>query len=382
MRSVDSPKTRFQARALVTIFLASGLAACGSAGGGGVASVASLPVNGPQDDYPILVGEPYEVAGTHYTPADVLNYDEVGYLTLDPGTIGYTGAHHTLPVPSYAEVTSLETGRTVLVRLERRGPMDSNHLLALSPAAMAQLGGNMETPVRVRRVNPPEAQRVMLRRGDAAPLRMDTPSSLLTVLRRRLPESGSASLAANAAPPQTIETVEVAASTATPAAAEVPAAEAATLATEAALAVVEPAAEVSAEPVAEVAAAVPDAPAELVTEEATFAEVFETESAAEAVAVAEGVEAAEVAETPEIGAVAQVPQVPQVLEGGFLVQAAAFANPDNAQRAANVLGGQVSQSGDYYRVRTGPFATRGEAEASLANVRRAGYSDARILTSG
>jgi rare lipoprotein A len=33
-------------------------------------------------------------------------------------------------------------------------------------------------------------------------------------------------------------------------------------------------------------------------------------------------------------------------------------------------------------VRTGPFATRGEAEASLAKVRAAGYRDARIYTSG
>jgi len=360
MRSVNSPKTRFQARALVTIFLASGLAACGSSGGGSsVASIPAMPANGPQADYPILVGAPYEVAGTRYAPADVLNYDEVGYLILDPGTMGYTGSHHTLPVPSYAEVTSLETGRTVLVRLERRGPMDSNHLLALSPAAMAQLGGNMETPVRVRRVNPPEEQRVMLRRGDAAPLRMDTPSSLLSVLRRRLPATGSASLAANTPRPHAIETVELAASTAPPATADVPVIESPA-----------PAAEIAASPLPELAPleAFAAAPAE-----ESFAEAFEPEQPVEVVEVAEATEAAEL----EPAAAA-----PQPVEGGFVVQAAAFANPDNAQRAANAIGGMVTQSGDYYRVRTGPFATRGEAEASLANVRRAGYSDARILTSG
>jgi len=283
--------------------------------------------------------------------------------------------------------------------------MDSNHLVALSPAAMAQLGGNTETPVRVRRVNPPEAQRMMLRRGDAAPLRMDTPSSLLTVLRRRLPESGSASLAANAAPPQAIETVEVAASAATPAAAQLPATEpavdAATPTPAGELAAAEPVSEMPAAPAGEtppeVAAAEPvapvapvPAPADPAAEEETFAAVFETEQPAQAVAVAEAVqppeavEPAEVVEAPE-GEAAEgeaVAQAPQVLEGGFLVQAATFANSDNAQRAANALGGQISQSGEYYRVRTGPFATRGEAEASLANVRRAGYSDARILTSG
>jgi rare lipoprotein A len=47
-----------------------------------------------------------------------------------------------------------------------------------------------------------------------------------------------------------------------------------------------------------------------------------------------------------------------------------------------VLGGKVTRSGQYFRVRTGPFATRGEAEASLAKVRAAGYRDARIFTSG
>lgn len=334
MRSADSPGYRFHAPVLVTIFLAAGLVACGPAGDGRIASASSLPVNGPQADYPILVGQPYEVAGTTYTPADVLNYDEVGYLALDAGTLGYTGSHHTLPVPSYVEVTSLESGRTVLVRLERRGPMTTNHVVALSPAAMAQLGGNVETPVRVRRVNPPEDHRAMLRGGNAAPLRMDTPATLLSVLARRLPASGSASLAARAEPPAPLERVEIAASSAT-----------------------------TADP--PVIAAAPVRVGD---------------------SLADGSDA-----QAEIGIVAETVQAdtspspvssPVDAEAGFIVQAASFANPDNARRAANRLSGQVWRSGQYYRVGTGPFSTRGEAEASLANVRRAGYSDARILTSG
>ena len=62
------------------------------------------------------------------------------------------------------------------------------------------------------------------------------------------------------------------------------------------------------------------------------------------------------------------------------MQAAAFADRSRADRVARDIGGQVTQAGRFYRVRTGPFATRGEAEASLANVQRAGYSDARIFT--
>ncbi len=362
MRLVDSLNTRSGARALVTIFLASVVTACGTTGSINTASVEAMPTNGPQADYPILVGDPYEIAGTAYTPADVLNYDEVGYLTLDPDTAGYSGSHHTLPVPSYAEVTSLETGRTVLVRLERRGPMTTNHLVALSPAAMAQLGGSVETPVRVRRVNPPEAQRAMLRAGEATPLRMDTPSSLLTVLQRRLPDSGSASLALNAEAPSQIETVELAASTALPEEAGMPPGNDTSALADAQVAEAEPA---TVEPMI--------APNQAVTaaERRDFAAAFETSGIVP--------EQAEPVETP---VAASIEAPPPQIEGGFIVQAAAFANMDNARRAADSLGGAISQSGQYYRVRTGPFSTRGEAEASLANVQRAGYSDARILTSG
>jgi rare lipoprotein A len=69
-------------------------------------------------------------------------------------------------------------------------------------------------------------------------------------------------------------------------------------------------------------------------------------------------------------------------EGAFVVQVAALRSFDRAQRVASSIGGQVSQTGSLYRIRTGPFATRGQAEASLAKVRAAGYSDARIFTNG
>src|SRR5690606_16877135 len=102
---------------------------------------------GPAADYPVVIGEPYRVGSRLHTPADTLNYDEVGYVAADTG-IGVSGAHHTLPLPSYAEVTSLETGQTILVRLERRGPMTGDALVGLSSAALAQLGAAEGTPVR------------------------------------------------------------------------------------------------------------------------------------------------------------------------------------------------------------------------------------------
>ena len=297
------------------------LAGCSSMSGGSAPIVASAnaSANGPQADYPVLVGEPYTIDGTTFTPSDGLNYDEVGYLAAQTGAQGITAAHHTLPVPSYIEVTSLETGRTILARVEQRGPMHSTHLLALSPAAMAQLGTSEDTPVRVRRVNPPEEQRAALRAGAEAPLRMETPMSLVNVLKRQLP---AAPVGANRAP----EVIEQAFVPTAP----------------------------SPEPQAQAEAVAPPEPA--------------PEPAATALAPSE----------PETPPAASAPTITD----GFVVQAAAFSDQGNAERAASALGGNVTQSGRYYRVRTGPFATRAEAEASLAKVRAAGYSDARIFTNG
>ena len=325
----DGRKARF-VRLAAALIPALALGACGIVGGGsgpaeGLA-VAAVPNPGPQGDYPVVVGDPYSVAGTSYTPEDVLNYDQVGFLAADAGggdTV--SGSHHTLPLPSYVEVTSLETGRTILVRLERRGPMNSNELVALSPGALAQLGGAAGAPVRVRRVNPPEEQRALLRAGGPAELRMDTPRSLVEILKRKLPGQG-------AAPVRT--------------------------------AAVEPVQSPSPAPVTVAAAPAPQP----------------VRTGAPALPPLETRAAPSVAPAP---APAPSPaRQPAASRGAFVVQAAAFSTADRANRAARVLEGEVVPSGQYFRVRTGPFATRGEAEASLAKVRAAGYSDARILTNG
>jgi rare lipoprotein A len=79
---------------------------------------------------------------------------------------------------------------------------------------------------------------------------------------------------------------------------------------------------------------------------------------------------------------ASVASRPAVANGAYLVQAATMSTLDRAQKVAGAIGGSVSRAGQYFRVRTGPFATRAQAEASLAKVRSAGYSDARISTNG
>ena len=64
--------------------------------------------------------------------------------------------------------------------------------------------------------------------------------------------------------------------------------------------------------------------------------------------------------------------------GTLVVQAGAFSVRGRAEQVAQAVGGVVSLSGRVWRVRCGPFASRGGAEAALARAKAAGYSEARI----
>lgn len=175
-------------------------------------------------DFPVKLGEPFTIGGKTYTPEDMPYYDEVGYASwygaeragqsTANGEIfvasAVSGAHKTLPLPSYVEVTALDSGRTILVRINDRGPFANDRLIDLSEGAARQLGIAPQgvAAVRVRRVNPPEQERAALRSGLPATARLDTPESLLKVLRDKLakqpkplsqPRSGPAAVAAGPA---------------------------------------------------------------------------------------------------------------------------------------------------------------------------------------
>jgi rare lipoprotein A len=290
------------------------LAACG---GGAIDSTPALAAGGPgpAGDYPVVVGPAYSVGGTTYTPVDSMNFDSVGRAEVgSEGGNTVTAAHHTLPLPSYVEVTSLDTGRTILVRVERRGPMHSNSTIELSPGAAAQLGmvGQARAAVRVRRVNPIEPERAVLRAGEAAPARMDTPKSLLGVLYRKLDAQ---------------EGVTRPALDATPAPAPAPAPA--------------PKPDKGKKP-KPVPAPVPvPAPA------------------------------------PKPAPVPAPARAPAA-KGKFVIQVGAFSNQANAKAAATKTGGSASLAGKLWRVRMGPFASEADARAALAKAKAAGYSDARI----
>ena len=332
---------------------------------------------GPSADYPVVVGDAYRVGAKTYTPADTLNYDEVGHAIPEAG-IGVTASHHTLPLPSYVEVTSLDTNEDRAPSVERRGPMTSDALIALSPMALTQLGGSAGTPVRVRRVNPQEEERAMLRIGQGAPNRMDTPESLLAVLKRKLPANGSAQLAAASSPatPRALAQVPLAPSQA---ARELPASPSPQASSRPSAPVVPASASPASlprpalPPLGRAAGASMPAPANQPTVVARL-----EQPAPQPVRAVPPPSPAPTVATPRPAV-----QAPAVnANGAFVVQVAALSSLKGAERLAGAIGGRVTRAGSFYRVRTGPFTTRGQAEASLAKVRAAGYSDARIFTNG
>ena len=61
----------------------------------------------------------------------------------------FSAAHKTLPLPSYARVTNLDNGRSVVVRINDRGPFHSNRIIDLSYAAAVKLGYRNRGTARV-----------------------------------------------------------------------------------------------------------------------------------------------------------------------------------------------------------------------------------------
>jgi len=81
-----------------------------------------------------------------------------------------TAAHPTLPIPSYARVTSLETGKSVVVRINDRGPFHSDRVVDVSYTAALKLGllGKGSHQVEIERLFPDDPTRVATVRRAAA----------------------------------------------------------------------------------------------------------------------------------------------------------------------------------------------------------------------
>lgn len=367
----------------VALGLTALLAGCGAFGGGTRADIASTSngqaigysKTGPEADYPIVLGDPYAIDGVVYTPVDTLNFDQVGHAALDSdGGNAVTVAHRTLPMPSYVEVTALDSGKTILARVERRGPMAGPAIVGLSQGASAQLGIGDGGAVRVRRVNPPEEHREKLRLGERAPDRLDTPKSLLAVLQRKLETAGGKNLAAQAPGAATagnpVSNPTVMAAVQMPVRAPTPVA---------ASALPTPRDTGSQKAFSDARKAVTDYPLAPLTGNRVAA--AQTPPVTSRLAVATPKPAPQPTATIAAPAKQDAIVAPDS-DGKFVIQAAAFSSKANADRMANSIDGFVEKSGNIYRVRKGPFASRGQAEAALAKVRAAGYKDARVYSAG
>lgn len=111
------------------------------------------------------VGKPYQVNGIWYTPAEDPFYDESGIASwygypfhgrrTANGEIydmnALTAAHKTLPMPSYVRVTNLENGRSLILKVNDRGPFVDGRIIDVSRRA-AQLLGFQEKGIARTRV--------------------------------------------------------------------------------------------------------------------------------------------------------------------------------------------------------------------------------------
>jgi rare lipoprotein A len=111
-----------------------------------------------------LVGRPYTRAGRTFVPAIDPDYDAQGFASwygrhhhgrftangevFDSHAI--SAAHPTLPLPSYVRVTNLSNGRSVVVRVNDRGPFRAGRIIDLSHRAAELLGFRSAGLARVR----------------------------------------------------------------------------------------------------------------------------------------------------------------------------------------------------------------------------------------
>ena len=139
------------------------------------------------------LGQPYTINGHTYYPSDNPSYrsegiaswygpDFHGRLTAN-GEIfdmhGISAAHPTMPIPSYARVTNLDNGRSLIVRVNDRGPYARNRIIDVSIGAANALGfyGDGLAHVRVEYVG-------------RAPIEGSDDRALLATLRDGRPAPG------------------------------------------------------------------------------------------------------------------------------------------------------------------------------------------------
>lgn len=145
------------ARALTGLLLLADLAACG----GGHRVDRNIYGPGPGGSY--RVGSPYSINGIWYYPEEDPSYNQIGQASwygressgntangenFDPHRL--TAAHKTLPMPVLVRVTNLENNRSIVLRINDRGPFIPGRLIDVSEAAADELGFRVQGTAQVR----------------------------------------------------------------------------------------------------------------------------------------------------------------------------------------------------------------------------------------
>lgn len=296
------------------------------------------------------IGKPYQVGGVWYTPREQPGYDQVGsaswYGELFHGRrtangeiydmVSLSAAHPTLPLPVYARVTNLNNGRTIVVRINDRGPYANDRIIDLSRRSAELLGFRNHGTATVR-----------VKYLARAPLNGDD-----SYERKFLASQSWVQFAAKGKPPE-LAVSSIAAQGGLPA--ENP--------------------ENLVRPWKTVAAPGGAMPVDPPLSDGWRATTKTVEP-----------------DAPQ--STGSIPRSTKPFKAmsvatadGLVIQAGSFKSKDNADRARAVLSAiapvdvaQFTVGGDvYFRVRVGPFAAASEAQAALAKVTAAGYRGAKVL---
>lgn len=151
------------------------------------------------------VGRPYQIKGRWYKPEIDNGYEEVGIASwYGPGFHGrptangerfdenkVSAAHTTLPLPSYVEVTNLDNGKQLYVRVNDRGPFADDRIIDLSKRAAELLGMKQAgvARVRVKLTDPPKNITLLAPDGSKRKGKPYTPSSQPVMLAQNSPKN-------------------------------------------------------------------------------------------------------------------------------------------------------------------------------------------------
>jgi rare lipoprotein A len=337
--------------------------------------------NAPSSTFPgVKIGKPYVIDGKTYYPEYDPTYDKIGQASwYGPGFHGrntangelfnqndLTAAHPTLPMPSMVRVTNLENGKSVIVRVNDRGPFKSNRIIDLSKKAAEQIGMRSMAQVRVQFLKAETEEYIASRDGG------DSKAATMVAMNREAENTKTASIE-QSTEPQIVEATD----TSTHAGQTVSAAA--------------PVMTVSSDNL-EGSQPVSGQPAAVETADAGMEDNVMPLVRGDAAPKPQAIEAKEVPQPKVVAEEAPKPLVAPrptaTAAHGYMIQAGSFASEQNAHKLDTQLSAVGKPSIDkiemngktWWRARLGPFADQPAAASALAQVRAAGLPDARIIS--